>query len=58
MIEQVFTGSEVIFQVLRFFLTFALGVTLTRTVLMPAAGKLMTRREILPRRPSSRSRTY
>lgn len=44
MIEQVFTGSEVIFQVLRFFLTFALGVMLTRTVLMPATGKLMTRR--------------
>lgn len=44
MLGQVLTGSDVIFQIVRFFLAFTLGVAVTRGLLMPLTGKLMARR--------------
>ncbi|MBY6294017.1 mechanosensitive ion channel [Nanohaloarchaea archaeon H01] len=44
MIEQILSGSEVYFQLARFFIVFAAGIFLTRAVFMPLTAKLMTRK--------------
>lgn len=45
MIEQILSGSDVIFQVARFFIVIAAGVSLTRGVLMPLGRRMMSRRD-------------
>lgn len=45
MIDQILSGSDVIFQLARFFIVIAAGVSLTRAVLMPSSRRLMSRRD-------------
>lgn len=45
MLEQVLSGSQVIFQIARFFIVMAIGVSFTRGVIMPITGKMMVRRD-------------